>query len=351
MLFYYLTSLIWVLNAKYNYDKKIISLFTIITTIILSNVQTSNAEVLEQQIYHELLDTIKQNYYDTSFNNQNLDAWYKKYDGKIKTKDDLIVAGDSLTNSLNDDYTVFYSPKEYTNENKYMKRLIIFNKEQVLSSKPFLKTPKIPKNIAYIRINSFINQNTSILFYRKMLSNKNKEGLIIDLRYNSGGMVKMAAEIANMFISGGIIVSEDDRDGNIKPIKASEQTLKNTPVVILVNNYTASASEVFAGAMQDRGRAQIVGTNTFGKGIVQKHFGLNGGYGVKMTIAKYYTPSNKCIHKIGIKPDYVVEYNGGDFDNQLETAIKILQDEIKNWFCSNLISELQQNQTQMNVWW
>lgn len=184
-------------------------------------------------------------------------------------------------------------------------------------------------NYAYIRISSFISSETSLEMLKALNATKNTRGTIIDLRGNQGGLLPNAIFIANMFVNKGTIVSIVDRNGYKQDIKAEPSILTSRkPVVILVNQASASASEVLSGALRDHGRAVLVGETTFGKGLVQKIQKLPDGSGINITIAKYLTPAGTDINKKGIKPDYRVKLTEKDFvhnkDPQLEKAEQIL---------------------------
>jgi carboxyl-terminal processing protease len=156
------------------------------------------------------------------------------------------------------------------------------------------------------------------------------EGLIIDIRDNGGGLLDIAVEMLDFMLPEGKIVYTEDKNGNIIDSYNSTDEQKFTkPLVLLVNEYSASASEIFAGAIKDYGIGTLVGTNTYGKGIVQRLFPLDDGSAVKVTIAKYFTPNGNDIHKVGIKPDIEVEFDAkqykdsdGEKDNQLDAAVE-----------------------------
>ncbi len=135
------------------------------------------------------------------------------------------------------------------------------------------------------------------------LSTKGAEGWILDLRGNPGGLVEAAVEIANLFLEDGTIVSVVDRKGVRETLSADGRPHTKLPLIILVDGGTASAGEILAGALQDNHRATLVGAKTFGKGIIQQVNTLSNGAGVNVTIAHYFTPSGKDIHKKGIVPD------------------------------------------------
>lgn len=193
------------------------------------------------------------------------------------------------------------------------------------------KTPfdmKVPDDIGYIRLSSFISRNASSEFRSILDQGQNKKGYIIDLRSNPGGLLSNAIYISDMFLDGGTIVSTVDRDGYKETSRAARGVVTKKPVVVLINKGSASASEIFSGAMKDNHRAVIVGEQSFGKGLVQEINKLPYESGVNITIQKYLTPNGTDINKKGITPDIVVELKEEDIKNkndvQLKKAIEVL---------------------------
>ena len=174
-------------------------------------------------------------------------------------------------------------------------------------------------------------------FMEALENTKKTDSLIIDLRGNTGGLLDNAVFIANLFIKNGDIVKIIYRNGYKKIISATptEESL-DKPVVILVNGASASASEIFSGALKDYNRATLVGKKTFGKGLVQKVVPLPNKSGVNITIARYLTPKDNDINKLGIKPDIEIgnEFdfflNNSKKDIQLEKAEEILEKKCEN---------------------
>jgi carboxyl-terminal processing protease len=175
-----------------------------------------------------------------------------------------------------------------------------------------VKHRTLEEGYGYIRISNFQVQTGDDLrkAYRDIKKeNKNLEGLVLDLRNNPGGVLDASVEVSELFLDGGDVVSIKGRDSSSeKRFKASGVDHTNgVPIVVLVNGGSASASEIVAGALQDHKRAIIMGTTTFGKGSVQNVIGINKDHALKLTTARYYTPSGKSIQAEGIKPDIEVE--------------------------------------------
>ena len=198
------------------------------------------------------------------------------------------------------------------------------------------KTPfdtVVPENMSYIKISSFLSRNLTKEFTNVLANSLDKDGYIIDLRSNPGGLLDNAINISDMFLSGGIIVSTVDRDGYKISQRAAKTVYSKKPIVVLINKGSASASEILSGALKDHGRAIIIGEKSFGKGLVQEvnHLPLNAG--MNITNQKYLTPSGSDIHKKGIMPDIVVELTEEHVKNkddvQLKKAIEVLSDMIK----------------------
>ena len=189
------------------------------------------------------------------------------------------------------------------------------------------------KNIGYIRLKSF-NENSDNQFLKsikKFEKNTKIKSYIIDLRNNPGGLLTQAINITDFFLDDGEIVSTKGRkiSETRKFFARRGDEIKGKPIIILINNGSASASEIFAGALKDHKRAIILGENSYGKGSVQSIIPLRNGGGMRLTISKYYLPSGKSISEVGVTPDIIVEEAGDEFkirsekDNQLNYAIKL----------------------------
>lgn len=185
---------------------------------------------------------------------------------------------------------------------------------------------QLQNNIGYIRLSSFISKNATQEFSQALKTLKDKEGYIIDLRSNPGGLLTNAIYISDMFLNGGIIVSTVDRDGYKDTIRATRKFVTDKPLVVLINKGSASASEIFSGALKDNQRALLVGQGSFGKGLVQEVNNLLGGSGMNITIQKYLTPNGTDINKKGITPDVLVELSEEDIKNKNDAQLKKAQE-------------------------
>ena len=164
------------------------------------------------------------------------------------------------------------------------------------------------------------------------LESQGMQGLVIDLRSNPGGNLDTVTEMLKLILPEGTIVSTKDKYGNEEKITCDGKHTFTKPLAVLVNQYSASASEIFTGAVQDYGIGTIVGTTTYGKGVVQQLIDLEDGTYLKLTIAEYYTPSGRSINGTGITPDIEVEYEvnaeNPEADNQLEKALETVRTEL-----------------------
>lgn len=173
--------------------------------------------------------------------------------------------------------------------------------------------------LGYIRLTQFsANAAEKMEAAIQDLEDQSVEGYVLDLRGNPGGLLYASAEIARMWLDQGSIVSTVNRQGDQDQIRANHHALTNKPLVVLVDGGSASASEILSGALQDNGRATIVGAQTFGKGLVQSVHSLSDGSGLAVTIARYRTPSGNDINQRGISPDVVVELSEADIERLSE---------------------------------
>ena len=191
------------------------------------------------------------------------------------------------------------------------------------------------KEIGYLRLKSF-NENSDkqlLSYINNFEKNSKLNGYILDLRNNPGGLLTQAINITDFFLDDGEIVSTKGRKINEtrRFFSRKGDEISGKPLIVIINQGSASASEIVSGALKDHKRAIILGENTYGKGSVQSIIPLKNGGGIRLTISKYYLPSGKSISDVGVMPDIFVEEKGDDFrinsdtDNQLDYAIKLLK--------------------------
>jgi carboxyl-terminal processing protease len=192
----------------------------------------------------------------------------------------------------------------------------------------------LDEGIAYVRLSRFGNTTDEELAdLLPELMADNPSGMILDLRRNPGGALDTTVEIADQFLEEGLVLVERFGDGEERPFEASDEGLaEDIPLVVLVDEGSASATEVLAGAIQYRGRGTLIGQVSFGKGTVQTWHTLSNNGGVRVTIAEWLTPENGSINEVGLTPDYYIPLpetaEGGEFkDTQLQAAIDYLQGE------------------------
>lgn len=188
----------------------------------------------------------------------------------------------------------------------------------------------LDNNIGYLSISQF-EEVTTKQFKAAVedLQSQGMKGLVIDIRNNPGGLLDTVVGMLKYMLPDGLIVYTEDKQGNRKEYKGQDNDEFNLPLAVIVNGNSASASEIFAGAIQDYGKGTIIGTQTYGKGIVQTVKPLTDGSAIKFTIAKYFTPKRQDIHGKGVTPDMVVEYDtDADVDTQLDAAIKNVEAQI-----------------------
>ena len=249
-----------------------------------------------------------------------------KVDGIEYTGDDVDVAANAIKGK---EGTVV---KLEILRNQEVKTFEITRKKVVTNP---VESKKLENNIGYIQITSF-DEETADSFKLKFeeLKNQGITSLIIDLRNNGGGLVESTLQIADYIVpKGKELLVTVDKDKNEEIEKAKEDVLIDMPIVVLVNENSASASEILAGALKDLDEATIVGTTTYGKGVIQEILTFKDGSGLKVTVQEYYTPSRNKINKVGIEPDEVVELPEGtnsayvteENDTQLNKAIEILK--------------------------
>ncbi|MEL7649168.1 MAG: S41 family peptidase [Sedimentibacter sp.] len=201
-----------------------------------------------------------------------------------------------------------------------------------------IKPAMLEDGVGYIRITTFDMQTAEdFKVAYQDLKNKGMKSLVIDLRYNPGGIIDATVDISNMFMGEGVVTYTKTKAGEMEYFK-SDKEAEDLPIVLLINEGSASASEIMAGALKDTKRATLIGTKSFGKGIVQRvqRFGSDGE-GIKMTVSEYFTPNGVNIHGIGIEPDIEIKlpedakgygYEFYSTDNQLQKAVEVLKGKV-----------------------
>ena len=192
----------------------------------------------------------------------------------------------------------------------------------------YVRSKVIEKDIGYIEILSFDGKSSSdFRTHYEELKSKKVKSVIIDVRDNGGGLVSEVIKIAEMIApKGNILMCTVDKDGNTNETISKTEEIIDIPIILLINEHSASASEILAGALKDNNLATLVGTTTYGKGIMQELFKFKSGGAMKITVQEFKTPNGDRIHKTGIEPDYIVEQSEDkETDEQLQKAIDILK--------------------------
>jgi carboxyl-terminal processing protease len=186
-----------------------------------------------------------------------------------------------------------------------------------------VESKKLEDKIGYIKLRDFSPDARDLINKElKKLDAENLKGLVFDLRGNPGGLLTSAIDVASVFLKDGTILIEDFGNGKEQVYSADGSSNVSVPVVVLVDKNSASASELVAGALQDRKRATIIGEKSFGKGTVQTWQGLVNGGGVRLTIARWLTPDRHWINKNGITPDIVIEWKDEKRDTENDPQLK-----------------------------
>lgn len=200
---------------------------------------------------------------------------------------------------------------------------------------PTVSSKMLDNGIGYLRITEF--DSVTYDQYKNAyndLKNQGMKGMVVDLRSNPGGSLSIVCKTLDEILPEGKIVYTQDKNGKEEDFKSDEEHQIDIPMTVLVNQYSASASEIFAGAIQDRKAGTIIGTTTYGKGVVQSILTLKDGSAFKITTNRYFTPSGTCIQGIGITPDEELEYEftgpegagySVEYDNQIQKALEVLQ--------------------------
>ena len=262
------------------------------------------------------------------------------YEAGVKAGDyivkinDIQVQGKTLSEAVEIMRGPVGSDIEITVRRRGVKKALVFSITRKIIKIRSVKSKILENNIGYIRLTAF-NENSGKQIKRKLNEfndNEKIKGFILDLRNNPGGLLSQAIKISDFFLSSGEIVSTKSRQEseNRKWFAKDGDILNGKTLLVLINNGSASASEIVAGALKDHKRAILVGENSYGKGSVQSIIPLKNKGAIRLTISNYYLPSGKSISEVGVTPDIVVSEETDDFridtetDNQLSYAIKLL---------------------------
>jgi carboxyl-terminal processing protease len=216
-------------------------------------------------------------------------------------------------------------------------KMLNFTITRELIKPPSVYAKLLPDHVGYAQLSVFgQNTGTELTAALKRLDAEGAKAYILDLRYNGGGYLNAAIDVSSKFIPSGPIVSVQSRAGESTEYDAENTAIAPRPLAVLVNNFSASASEITAGALEDSGVGTLIGTKTYGKGVVQTIFPLKDGSAIKITTARYFTPSGRDINAIGIQPQIVAEIGKevkirqGDpsQDPQLQKAMSFLEDKL-----------------------
>ncbi len=193
---------------------------------------------------------------------------------------------------------------------------------------PTVEYKMLDENIGYIAISEFDDvTDEQFIAALEDLKSQGMKNLAIDLRNNGGGLVDVTCNILDQLLPEGLIVYTEDKNGDRQEEYSDAEHYFDGKMAVLVNGNSASASEIFAGAIKDYGVGTLIGTQTFGKGIVQSLFPLSDGSAIKITVSRYYTPAGNNIHGVGITPDIILERDTeSEEDNQLQKAIEVLSE-------------------------
>ncbi|NCO65723.1 MAG: hypothetical protein COW32_08600 [Candidatus Aquicultor secundus] len=254
----------------------------------------------------------------------------------VKLNDVIVKIGKQSTKDMGSDKAVkLIRGKRGTQVTLTMRRegakdLLVFKLTREQITIPNVVEKKLNGNIGYIRLYQFNESTTAdIKKHYNSLKSQGVKGLILDLRHNPGGILTEAVSTASLWIPSGPVVKIQNRNGDIDSKNAEGGADAKMPIVVLINKGSASASEILSGALQDYGRAVIVGETSFGKACVQTVIKLEDGSTILLTTDKYLTPKGRMIQKKGIKPDVVVKFDHKNpKDNQLQKAIEVMNDVI-----------------------
>lgn len=269
------------------------------------------AESIEAQtLYYKAWHEVKEKYVDSHFGGQDWDSWEHKFDHKLHSVDEAYKAIQEMLSSLHDPYTRIIRPLTQIDSSK----------EAAQSATDFSSHPEnatgvssklLAGNIGYIRIDNFDSLECASSVAKALKQITSAQSIILDLRHNPGGLVNNALKIADMFLADGSIVTTMSRTQN-ETITASGRQLYKKPLAILIDEKSASASEILAVALKDNHRATIFGATSFGKAVIQENDTLPEGAVLRITTAHYLSPNGSDLDHHGIQPDFQINSDDAD---------------------------------------
>ena len=309
---------------------------TAVTPALVASTAAPAQAVDPEKLYHDAWQVIQDNF----LHRDRLTDWHKwehKFDGQLATEADAVRAINKMLDTLQEDYTYYKSPS------------LVQNDKTRTAAKNVVSYKMLPGNVGYIQIRTFSSENTAAEVEAALKALAGAKSYVIDLRGNGGGYVMQACEVFSLFVDQGNFTTlkghykgaaykeeyvvqtselEIIENGNVTKLPRRANLTGSKPVVVLVDADSASASEMLTGALQDSGRATVVGVKTFGKGIAQIAPELPNGGAVRVTFAEYFLPGGSSIHKKGITPDRIVRRtNAGD--SQFAEALKVIDEKLK----------------------
>jgi C-terminal processing protease CtpA/Prc len=291
-----------------------------------------------ERLYQKAWQLVKDNYCDRD-KLSHWDSWQHRFDGQIHTKEQLSSSIKAMLASLHDEYTYLLSPGDIDQRRREHK------------CRAVVSSAMLPHNIGYLKVSSFCSASMVSEFHRAMHELSGADGYVLDLRNNHGGFIQLADDLFAMLADKGTFLFYEGRhdgqpddeqfaldsdawqvaaNGRITRQLREHNLSAGKPLVVLVNEDTRSAAELLAGSLRDNGRALVVGTQTFGKGVLQDSYSLGDGLEMKVVTAKYFLPDGINIHKRGLSPDVVVKQKSSvgankHTDCQLQQAQAIVQ--------------------------
>ncbi len=344
-----LETIIYLINNYYYQDVEKQTLIDGVYAGLVDSLKDPYSAYYTKEEYEDLMQTLTGNYAGIgALLQKNVEtgevAITKVYKGTPAEKTglkagDLIVSADGF-NAVDEELDSFV--QHIRGEEGTDVKLIIqrdskemeFTCTRAAIATPTVEYQMLEGNVGYIQVSQFTEHTyDDFVAAYEDLEKQGMESVVFDMRNNGGGLLDSVVDMLDYLLPEGTVVYTMDKQGNREDYTSKEASKKTIPMTVLVNENTASAAEIFTGAIRDFKYGTIIGTNTFGKGIVQSTIPLEDGSALKLTTQTYYTPSGECIHGTGIKPDIELEYKfegeegseySVDLDNQIQKALEVL---------------------------